>query len=185
MEMMEHEAFIKAVTDEIKAYLPENETFEVRLHKVQKNNLLLDAITIQKGSESVVPTMYLQHYFNEYQDGWSMEEICQDIKETYDKNMISMDDLNLSNEFGKIKDQLEIHLVSKEDNDTFLEVGPYRLNEIGAETVYLDLGHQEEENFSMRIGHGYLQQLGVTEKQLFQTAEANTKKKSNDDYGYV
>ena len=58
----------------------------VELQEVTKVNLSLDGLTIRKRNESIAPTIYLNQYFNQFNDGRAMDDIVQDIIRVYENN---------------------------------------------------------------------------------------------------
>lgn len=58
----------------------------VDLQEVTKVNLTLDGLTIRKQGENIAPTIYLNQYFNQFNDGRAMDDIVSDIIRVYENN---------------------------------------------------------------------------------------------------
>ena len=68
----------------------------VSIHDVTKNNgVVLTGLTFSKKDVNISPTIYLEDFYKEYQEGKSMEGILEEIKEIYYgsrmENSINMD----------------------------------------------------------------------------------------------
>ena len=77
--MMNYDEFKETIADEIKDFLPEKfEDSNVAINTVQKNNEQLDGLTITSPDSNVSPTIYLNSYYESYQDGESIDlaEYC-------------------------------------------------------------------------------------------------------------
>lgn len=74
----------------------------VDVHKVVKNNgLHLSGITIRNRESNMAPTIYLDGYYADYKDGRTMENICKEIVQVYEKNNFRVSGTNVFFE-GKI-----------------------------------------------------------------------------------
>ena len=79
--MMDFEEFKNSVADQIKDFLPEKYAdAAVDLQEVTKNNdTVLTGILIRTEESNIAPNIYLEGYFEQYQDGRDMDDILQNI----------------------------------------------------------------------------------------------------------
>lgn len=103
--------------------------FMVSLKKVCKNNgVILQGLLITEEGQSVSPTIYLDAFWELYQNGMSVGEIVKEIICIYKSNMpeeqISMD---FFREFGKVRDRISFKLIHANKNAELLEQIPHVL----------------------------------------------------------
>ena len=75
--MMDFEEFKNSVADQIKDFLPEKYAdATVELQEVTKNNdTVLTGILIKTEESNIAPNIYLEGFFEQYQDGRDMDDI--------------------------------------------------------------------------------------------------------------
>lgn len=79
---MNRDEFFEAVKEQVKEYLPADyQDASVELvRKVKNNDQMLTGISIRKVDENIVPNIYLDGYFEAYQNGdMSVETILQAV----------------------------------------------------------------------------------------------------------
>lgn len=83
MEKKRFKEFKNEIISKIQAYLPEKfRDCEISLQLVQKNNnLCLTGLVIRSNENTIAPTIYLEHFYQKYQDGVDMDEILKGIAE--------------------------------------------------------------------------------------------------------
>ena len=116
------------VVKEIVARIPQAEVKVIDVRK--NNNLILHGINIRDSQESngIIPTIYLDNYYDEYcNDKLTAEEIAERVIEIYneEKGKVSLDIRELT-EFDKAKKNLRIKLICTERNKEFLEKVPHK-----------------------------------------------------------
>ena len=71
---MKYQEFIELVTEDVKSQVEKGT--EVTLHQVVKNNgITLDAISILRENYGTAPNIYLNAYYEQYQNGRELESI--------------------------------------------------------------------------------------------------------------
>ena len=85
---MEFTNFKMLVRDEIAKRAGEN--YKVRLNDVVKNNgVVLTGLTVMNEDSNISPTIYLNNYYEEYQNGnISLVSIVNDVMDNYNQNRI-------------------------------------------------------------------------------------------------
>lgn len=174
MKQLSYGEFQEVLKNEIDSLLPHDTRYVTELNPVEKNNVSLTGLTIRKAGEAMAPNFYLEPYYEQYQAGKSMEEIGENIAILYEQ--IAAPDITLREvtSYTEVKERLEIHLVSKENNKAYLTKGPYRLNEVGAEIVYINLGKSEDGQAAVRVTKELIQQYNISPEVLFAQAYQNT-----------
>ncbi|MBC8561037.1 DUF5688 family protein [Jutongia huaianensis] len=156
------------------------EDHEIRIQKVRKVNLgEIEAFNIYKknGKDQHSPNFYCQELYERYQRGLALSVLVQDIKEKYQmmQEKVSIGLIGDVTRFEEVKNKIIFTVISGEKNKELLEEIPHR--------AFLDLAViyrivvKEEWNAcsSMRVTEGLLEQWGITEEELFETAMENMK----------
>ena len=151
---------------------------DIQMQKVYKNNgLCLDGIVIRYVNEICTPQIYVNDYFQSYQNGKkSITQIAKEVlklRKSMEREKIDpITDLRWEN----IKDKVFCRLVNLQMNQKKIEHIPHR--------TYLDFAitcrllHLVDYNgmASSEIGYGELELMGVTEEELFNQALLNTER---------
>ena len=121
---MVYTTFVEKMQESVQASLGEEDRVEIV--KIQKlNGVFLQGLVIRKASENVTPTIYLDYFYNSYNNGKSMEELTREFIEIYEKNRISENtDLNYLNDYERAKKLLGIKLINYEKNKEMLREVP-------------------------------------------------------------
>lgn len=90
---MEYKDFVEQVKDQIQDFLPEKfADATISVHQVVKNNdCVLDGLTIRTEESNISPTVYLNPYFEQIQDGAEMDDVLGQIAATYQAHYIDQD----------------------------------------------------------------------------------------------
>nr|WP_303024794.1 DUF5688 family protein [uncultured Blautia sp.] len=176
--MMEHDIFYfqEQLLAGLREYLPADAGYVYRMETVEKNRETRHALVIGKKTDTIIPTIYMEGYFQAYENGYPLSSICRDICQDILTREPPRLDMGKVQDYEQIKENLRLRLVSREDNRKYLEQGPYRMDTIGAMVVYADLDESlMGQEMGMRITHRLLQGYGVTEGQLFDEAMTQTR----------
>lgn len=94
---------------------------------VPKNNgIILQGITIRRPGERVVPTIYLESFYEDYLEGRDLEDILEDFIEIYEEQGTScFPDFDFYQDYEKVKRRLAVKLVNKKKNQKMLEEMPH------------------------------------------------------------
>ncbi len=131
MRSMSYDAFCTQMQEKLqKVY---GEDAHVKLHCVQKvNGVLLRGITIMKDGRNIMPTLYLEHYFEKYEDGMPFHEVLRTFMEEYEKSCIYEEfDIDFFQKYELVKPHLGFKLINYEMNWQLLQEVPHK--------CYLDL----------------------------------------------
>ncbi len=101
--------------------------YQVRVQSITKNNnTRLDGLTILTDELNISPTIYLNHYYRQYEHGKTAEQICEEILAIYRDNCPASNiDISFFTDYDKLKDHIIFKLVHYERNKNLLECVPY------------------------------------------------------------
>ena len=79
--MMNFKEFQNYIKDNIKEYLPGSyENADISFNEqIRNNDIHLTGITIRRGNEMTAPNIYLNDFFEAYQNGKDLDEIVGDL----------------------------------------------------------------------------------------------------------
>lgn len=122
MELLE---FTKKVSKAVEKEFGEG--FRVELKEVRKNNgVVLHGLLIESERQNVIPTVYLDSFWEAYEAGVSFSEIMARLVEIYRRETggknVSMD---FFRDFGKVRDRICYRLVGRKENEELLSGIPH------------------------------------------------------------
>ena len=151
----------------------------VELQEVTKVNLSLDGLTIRKQGENIAPTIYLNQYFNQFNDGRAMDDIVRDIIRVYENNQTE----NIMNvfktedfyDFDKMKEKIVLKVINTERNLDLLEQVPHLdMEGLGLSVVFYVSLMTGEQSAGILIKNEHLKLWEKTVSELLTVAEVNT-----------
>lgn len=151
----------------------------VELQEVTKVNLSLDGLTIRKQGENIAPTIYLNQYFNQFNDGRAMDDIVRDIIKVYENNQPE----NIMNvfktedfyDFDKMKEKIVLKVINTERNLDLLEQVPnLSMEGLGLSVVFYVSLMTGEQSAGILIKNEHLKLWEKTVSDLLTVAEVNT-----------
>jgi len=155
------------------------EDYDIRINHVVKNNgVKLDGIVILKKEEKAAPTIYINEYFNQYQEGRNMDSIVKEIiqitmeEEKNFKRTIIPENLS----FDYMKNKIIYRLVNYEKNKSELEKVPHIRYLDLAITFHCLVKWEKVEIGTIRIHKEMMNQWEVETKDLWELAKKNTPK---------
>ncbi len=151
----------------------------VEIQEVTKVNLSLDGLTIRKQGENIAPTIYLNQYFNQFNDGRAMDDIVRDIIRVYENNQPE----NIMNvfktedfyDFDKMKEKIVLKVINTERNLDLLEQVPnLEMEGLGLSVVFYVSLMTGEQSAGILIKNEHLKLWEKTVSDLLTVAEVNT-----------
>ena len=130
--MMDFEEFKKNVAENIKDYLPEQyQDATVTIQEVTKSNdITLSGLMIRTEDNNIAPNIYLENYYEQYEDGKDFSEILQDISNVRVHNEMSKGfDVSRITDIDKVRENIICRLVNQEMNAEYLS-DPCEIKEI-------------------------------------------------------
>ena len=147
------------------------------LNVVKNNGLHLTGITICNRESNMAPTIYLDGYFADYKDGRTMENICKEIVQVYEKNKIQKDfSLEQVTDFKNVKDRICFKLVNREKNAELLADTPYVEYQDLAIVFYILVSKDKSGINSITVRNSLMDMWGMDADILYHLAKKNTQR---------
>ena len=173
---MNYDAFIMAVQKEVEQLV--GQEMKVELHQVTKNNgVILKGVCIRQPGVRVVPTIYLEEFYQRYQSGEELGVLAKEILAIHEKSKKTGDfSLDCFTDFSKMQSQITLKLVNREKNRELLREVPW-IPYLNLAIVFI-VNIQDEElgsgNILIRLEH--LKLWKVSKEVLYEYARENTLK---------
>lgn len=174
---MNYQEFKNFIMENIKNYLPDKyQDAEIMIHPVRKNNGVdLDGIIIRLPDQNICPNIYLNSFYQNYEEGQSIEDIMAAIGHIRDINdkeeNIKVDDMA---DFENIKDCIVFRVVGTEKNRDMLQDMPHHVEHDMSLTYQIMVQKTEEGTAYVQITNSMMDELGVDEGTLYEAAMKNT-----------
>lgn len=130
MKKMQFDEFSNLVVERVKEFLPKQfEKANVSLQVVTKaNDVKLTGLTISSFQSNVAPNIYLESFYEKYEDGEDVDAILRKIAEVRLEHEVTDDfDASLVTDFDRCKHLIVPRLVSVDMNMEMLERRPHTL----------------------------------------------------------
>lgn len=153
-----------------------SEYFSQRKKVVKNNSVTLISLVIRKRDELIVPCIYLNTYFSQYEEGRQINEICDEILDVYlyskDSERNSFDEIIFR--YDEMKSSIIYRIINYEKNKELLESVPYIKVLDFAVTFHCLVRDDEEGIGTIRITEEHRKQWGVKLEELYIIAMKNT-----------
>lgn len=148
---MEYRDFVEQVKEQIQDFLPEKfADAAVEVNQVVKNNdCVLDGLMVRTEESNIAPTIYLNPYFEQIQDGAELDDVLAQIASVY---QILMDKTGEGTATITITDNLmdgygitleELHDQALQNMDTLQPHSFKGMNETVAEMIAVDIAREQ------------------------------------------
>lgn len=174
---MNYQAFKEAILEAIRKKTQGRK--QVFLRQVEKNNgILLEAVVIRGEEEMMVPTIYLEEYYQSFREGVPLEALVEQImKAEKEQKMAVKFSLEDFEDYTKARHHIYYKLVNYKMNQKMLANMPH--------VKYLDLAvvfyyRLESSNFhgaTVLIHHCNVDTWGVGKRRVMEDAVLNTSRK--------
>ena len=174
------EEFAETVRDVIEALLGEG--FQVEIHNSVKNNdTHLTGLIIRNAGSNIAPNIYLEYYFDKYQEGMTMEEIIGRIIRAYKECHVPEHiDISAVLDFESVKDRICYKLVNADWNKERLSDIPYMAFHDLALIPYIVVSNDKNGISSVTINDDMLERWNIDKEVLFDLAKQNTRRLFRD-----
>ncbi len=116
-------------TEHVLSYFQEQlgDTARISIQKVTKNNhVVLDGLIVLEAGSNVSPTLYLNHYYEQFMAGTPLHTVLQKLYETYQENKPEgYMDVRFFTDFTRISDKILYKLINTKQNETLLTEIPH------------------------------------------------------------
>lgn len=168
--------FVMKVQADIADRLGQN--FRVCLKEVIKNNgVVMQGLLIYSKEQNVTPTIYLEAFYERYQQGETWDQVVDKILAVY-KNGLPKETVNMDfyNEFDKVKDRIAYKLINAARNKELLSKIPHiRFLDL-AICFYYAFAHKTLGNGSILVYNGQVETWKTNTASLLRLAQRNTEK---------
>lgn len=160
------------------------ENTEISFNTVTKNNgLTLDGLVIISPTSNISPTIYVNHYFEQYENGRDFEDIVNAIADVYTDALPKTNfDIQSFTEWERVKGNIIYCLVNREKNAELLEKVPHR-EFLDLAIIYKCLVSTSDTDgcATIQIKNEHMEYWNVSESDLFTVASENTPNKLKAD----
>lgn len=180
--MMNFKEFQNYIKDNIKEYLPGSyENADISFNEqIRNNDIHLTGITIRRGNEMTAPNIYLNDFFEAYQNGKDLDEIVGDLADKRIEMEIPFSGKDLMgklSDYEKAKKNLEIRLCDKEENIGKLKQQVHTEHGDFAATYHIVMGELEGGKASVAVTPWLMKKWGIAVDQLHQAALQSDREK--------
>lgn len=171
---MQYEHFINYVKESFQKTMGPD--IPVDIHSVLKtNSVRLDALTISPRGELVTPTIYLNDFYRQYQNGKPMDQIICEIGEIYESSRGSLH-INAESilNFSHARTLIAYKLIHYEDNRELLETIPHIPYLDLAIVFYLLLNSDMTGDATALVTNEHMKLWNTTTDALYELARYNT-----------
>ena len=167
------EAFSGAVKEALSVYFGD---CTLELQDVVKNNENTHhGLCIREQGSNVAPTIYLDGFFRDYQNGRSFVEIVREIAGVYESHRVSSRfDTSSITDYERAKDRICFKLVNTGRNRVRLSDMPHVPFCDLSVTFYVLLGIEEGQTASVTVNNSLMDTWGIDTDTLFERAKYNT-----------
>lgn len=171
---MNYYQFIHAVEMKVKEGVEDNIIVYIQT-SVKNNGTRRLGITLAERGINISPTIYLEEYYQQFQQGNSVDDIARDILRLYSEiRFQSSWKEEFIRDYQKIEGKIVYHLVNREANKELLKEVPYEEYLDLAIIFYVLLEVNSYGMASMMIRDEHLKMWDVTDKEIYQRACQNT-----------
>lgn len=172
---MEFTNFTTLVQREVEKRAGEN--YRVKLNDVMKNNgVVLRGITLMQDDSNISPTIYLNPYYDVYENGdTTLGTVIDEVIDTYERNKINRSiDMKFFLNYETVRSRIIFKLINTEKNRELLRDVPY-IPFHDLSIVFQCLVSEERfGNASILIHNVHLQLWKVNARELYECALENT-----------
>lgn len=173
MEHISYENFCKNIQNELEKYF--NQGCTVHLQTVQKvNGVVLKGITISGQASNIMPTLYLEKFYEEYKTGTPFEEIIGMFLSEYERAGVKEDfDIQFFTDYEKVRPRLAFKLIHYEMNEKLLSKVPHKRYLDLAIVCYCDVKDAGIGHGSILIRQEHLELWKISKEQVIKDAMEN------------
>lgn len=177
---MNYELFKESILQQVKQLYP---YAEVTINKINKNNgVSFDNLHINNSNSRVVPCIYLDQYYIQYQRGLTIKTIVSEILSKYEFGNSSIESLHTNPliydfaDFTKIKNRIVFKLINFEKNRELLEVIPHT-KFLDLAIVYMFLAQEGTDTIGIiQIRNEHLDLWKISKEEIHSFAMQNTQR---------
>lgn len=172
---MNFNEFKNYVEENIKDVLPPKYAdCDVQINEISKNNEVLSGLLITSPDSNMSPTVYLDSFYEQYQNGISLDDILNKIADIRIEHEVDKD-FNISKitSWENVKDSIGTRLLGTEENENLLNQRPHKLMDDLAVFYCVELGADKNGAMSIPITNQLMDTWKVDQKTLHEAALNN------------
>lgn len=152
--------------------------YRISIEPVTKNNgTHFTRLAFHKKGTNIFPAVYLDELFEAYQNGMTMEEVCRNVRNTYERCKPKQDfDNTRLTDFNQVKDLICFKLVNAEKNREMLADTPYIPYHDLAIVFYAVMAKSEGGVASILIKDSHMKMWGTDTQTMYSLAMENTQR---------
>ena len=175
---MTYNQFLNYVIEQSVYEFDHPEEYKASINHVVKNNSVeLDGICLHRAGDTLSPTVYLNHFYEEYLEGRPLHSILSEIAATLSSEVPELEvNTSLYDNYDAIRHQIIFRLVNYERNEELLTSCPY-LPFCDLAITFRWLVHSDSSGIaSALITNKEMELWNITLEELYQTASINTRR---------
>lgn len=171
---MDYQAFKNEVLSGIKDIMGEG--VRVECNNIKKNNgIVLQGISISQEKSNLMPTIYLEDFYDRFREGRPVNLIVYDIVRAYEKYKMDVTlDLEFFQDYGQMKNRIVYKLIHREKNKELLKEIPHILFLDLAIVFYCMVFNDSFPDATVLINNKQCEIWGKGSRDLFSDAQRNT-----------
>ena len=179
--MFNFEDFCDYVQMSIKDHLPvEQQDAKVTINNVMKNNgLTLHGVVVHPEGQCVAPTIYLEGFFKQYEEGANLDSVMDKIAGTISEHFNTPEEFSdvaqMYSNYDAVKDKIVMAVVNTAKNRELLSQVPHTEREDLSLIYKVVVGTGADGIGSITIRNEHMEQWGVTVDEIHEMAMKNTK----------
>lgn len=143
----------------------------------RNNRMSLDGLTIIEPGSNISPTIYLESYFEQYEQGADFTEICGQILQYYREHRYLQNiDVSFFTSLENVRPRIVYKLIHYDKNRELLKEIPHFIYLDLAIIFYYLLPNSSQENASILIYNSHLAYWNISRDNLLLFAQQNTRK---------
>lgn len=172
---LKYQEFLEECIQKLKEQLGEG--YNIQLNTILKNNsITMDGVVILKDGAKITPNIYLEEYFQLYEQGKDMEEIISEITTVYFDKVRERNDVDIQFTYETMKSQIIYRVVNREKNKELLKDCPHFEFLDLAVTFHCLVQDGMDSIATIRITNNHLKLWQVSMAEIYECAKENTPK---------
>ena len=171
---MTYQDFESQIVELITTELSDECTIDIK-PVIKNNGITLHGLVINNGKCNISPTIYLDYYYKEFENGADIDKLAKQVIAQYKKFELDEDfDISVFTDYEKCKDNISFKLINYEKNKELLEDIPYiKYLDLAIVFYYLFEGGINETS-SILIRNNHVKHWNVDKVDLMVQAQNNT-----------
>ncbi|MDD6039143.1 MAG: DUF5688 family protein [bacterium] len=172
--MKQSQHFYNLLTDTLRSRFSDDTSLCIQ--PIYKNNdVILQALIIREPDINIAPSIYLDTFLSRYENGESMEKLCNEICSLYeDTRMEQSMNTHFFCDYSLARERLVIQLINYEGNRIRLQTIPHVRYLDFAITFCYYLDYSDSEMATIQVTNHHLNMWNITVEELKKQALANS-----------